>query len=118
MKNHQLNHGQNGQVRFSYHSHQRNQRESLQMAPAQFLLRLAQHVPVAGKPVLRYFGLYASAARAKLNAARTALGQAPIAAVPEIDWHDYLAANGWHPTCQICDGPLLHRGAIERADAQ
>ena len=64
------------QVKYRYQSHQTKKAETLTLPIGQFIQRLLQHIPLPGKPTVRYSGLYHSATRGKLNLARGALGQA------------------------------------------
>lgn len=108
----------NGRVRFRYRSHQTGCVESLTLNQDAFAQRLAEHVPIPGKPGVRYCGLYATPCRKKLNQARQALGQAPVTPADNLLWHDWLTEQDHRPTCEICGLPLFHgeaTGAIRRA---
>ena len=65
------------QICFRYKSHQTERQETLRLTPDEFIQCLVQHVPIHGKPSLRYGGLYTSPARRKLKEARKQLNQAP-----------------------------------------
>jgi hypothetical protein len=77
----------------------------LNLAPAQFLARYLAHLPAPGQQRLRAYGLYAHTRRARLDAARAQLGQAPVAEPGPIDYEDFLAQfkNNVSPTyCPRC----------------
>lgn len=77
----------------------------LNLTPAQFLARYLAHLPAPGQQRLRAYGLYAHTQRARLDAARAQLGQAPVAEPEPIDYEDFLAQfkNNVSPTrCPRC----------------
>jgi len=77
----------------------------LNLAPHAFLQRYLAHLPVPGQQRLRAYGLYAHTQRARLDAARAQLGQAPVAEPEPLDYEDFLAQfkNNVSPTyCPRC----------------
>ena len=77
----------------------------LNLAPHAFLQRYLAHLPVPGQQRLRAYGLYAHTQRARLDAARSQLGQAPVTEPEPIDYEDFLARfkNSVSPTrCPRC----------------
>ena len=98
-KNTQLVSADRGQVCFRYFDHQSKQTKWLKLGEQQFIRRLLEHVPEPGKPMVRYSGLYNSAARSKLNLAREALGQKELEASEVLDWQEYLADKGIELRC-------------------
>ncbi|WP_345419666.1 IS91 family transposase [Halioxenophilus aromaticivorans] len=118
IRNQQLSQSEkDGLIRLRYYSHAQQRRAVMTLPASQFLVRFAQHVPVAGRPNLRYFGLYANSARKKLNQARRQLGQSALIELPTLKWQEYLGSKGWEPTCATCSMPLMHGGKIQRKDA-
>lgn len=111
--NQQLKGWDGEQVSFSYQSHQTGRRERLRLSIDDFALRLAQHVPNPGKPMVRYSGLYASGARKKLNHARAALDQPPVTEHERLNWQRYLSENGFEPVCDVCGLSLFHQEKVE-----
>ncbi len=105
--NRQLSRTKNNQIHFRYRSHQTKRRERIHLSEQNFILRLVQHVPLPGKPMARYAGLYSSACRLKLNEAREALGQQPVTPSPQLCWTDYLEEQGYRPKCEVCGLPLI-----------
>lgn len=102
LKNRQLKAVDDHRVTFQYRSHQTQQIETLTLSPKAFIQRWLQHVPLPGKPAVRYSGLYNSAARKRLNLARIRLGQSAVSARQQLRWQAYLAGLGWLPTCREC----------------
>lgn len=81
----------------------------LDLAPTRFLERYLAHLPAPGQQRLRAYGLYAHTQRARLDAARTQLAQAPVTAPEPIDYEDFLARfkNNVSPTrCPRCGRAL------------
>jgi len=114
LKNQQLKAWDGEQITFSYQSHQTGKREQLRLPIDEFALRLAQHVPTPGKPMVRYSGLYASGARNKLNLARFKLKQAPVTKQELLNWQRYLSEKGFEPLCDVCGLSLFHQEKVER----
>ncbi len=63
---------------------------------------------------MRAYGLYAPTKRAALAQVRQALGQAPLATPPALDWQRYCAQRGErHPECcPVCGQRLIHMAAV------
>lgn len=113
-KNQQLKGWDGAMLSFSYRSHQTGRRERLRLPIEQFALRLAQHVPIPGKPMVRYCGLYGSGARKRLNQARTQLGQEEVSEREVIKWQEYLSDKGFAPSCDVCGASLIHQEEVSR----
>ena len=114
LKNSQIIAVMDSHVSFRYKSHQTKKLEVLTLPIDAFIKRLLAHVPVPGKPTVRYSGLYNAAARKKLNLAREALGQQPVSERPILRWQAYLENQGHQPTCETCGLPLTRQEAITR----
>ena len=106
LKNQQIKSVTDEHVTFSYRSHQTKRTEVLRLSIEDFIERLLQHTPLPGKPTVRYCGLYNSAARKKLNEARSALGQTEVSEHEQLQWQAYLEEKGHLPVCTICGLPL------------
>ena len=102
LKNQQIKTASTEEVTFQYQSHQTKKREKLTLSTEQFIKRLIQHIPLPGKPTVRYSGLYHSAAREKLNKARQVLGQAKVSEREIISWQGFLETKGCLPVCKTC----------------
>lgn len=87
---------------YQYKSHQTKKTETLTLRIEQFIKRLLQHIPLAGKPTVRYSGLYHGAARKKLNQARTGFGQLEVSERQVLDWQAFLDEKGTLPVCAEC----------------
>ena len=109
LKNQQIKSVTAEQVRYQYQSHQTKKTETLSLPIAQFIQRLLQHIPLPGKPTVRYSGLYQSAARKKLNAARKALGQGEVSARQILHWQRFLESKGNLPVCETCGLAITKR---------
>ncbi len=99
-------------VTFEYHSHHTKKIETLTLTIEQFILRFLQHTPLPGRPVVRYCGLYHSAARKKLNVARMALGQKEVSERKQLKWQEFLENKGHLPICETCGLPLTVRVSV------
>ena len=115
LKNSQILAVSDTHVSFRYQSHQTKQREVLTLTVDDFIRRLLEHVPVPGKPTVRYSGLYHSAARERLNLARSALGQTAVSERELLRWQDYLEALDDQPTCEICGVALVRQESMNPA---
>lgn len=101
-------------VSFRYKSHETKRMEVLKLTVDAFIQRLLMHVPVPGKPTVRYSGLYHGSARKKLNQAREALGQQAVSERQMLKWQDYLESLGDRPVCETCGLPLIRQEAVDR----
>lgn len=98
-------------VTFSYRSHVTEKVEKMTLPTEVFIERIAQHIPLPGKPPTRYAGRYSSAARKRLNIARLALGQAEMSGRIRLDYETFFALKDYEkPVCQVCGKPLLKYG--------
>lgn len=105
---------QNKDVIFSYTSHKTGRRENLRLALEAFLLRWLQHVPLPGKPLVRYVGLYSASCRAQLNVARRAHGQHAVTKRQVLLWQNYMAERDDCPVCSECGGALHYGMSVKR----
>jgi Putative transposase len=112
LKNHQIKAVNNSTVCFQYKSHETREMELMVLPVAEFIHRLVQHVPTPGKPTVRYCGLYNSAARNKLNVARSALDQEPVTEKEVLDWQRFLESKDSLPVCTECGAPIVHMRKI------
>lgn len=99
-------------VRFLYKSHHSGCYEWLNLTVAQFVQRVAEHIPPPRKTVVRYGGLYSTSCRERLSLARAALGQDPVPAKTQIHWQIYLQDLGVQRVCRHCKGALVRRESI------
>ena len=106
LKNSQIREVTKTHVSFRYKSHETKRVETLKLSIEDFVTRWVQHVPLAGKRSVRYLGLYNSAARERLNAARVALGQQPVSEKALLRWKDFLEEKGSMPECKFCGKAL------------
>lgn len=92
----------------------RGQRKLLPLAVEDFLQRWLLHVPPPGLQVVRAYGLYAPTKRAALAQGRQALGQAPLAAPPALDWQTYCAQRGKRQPecCPVCGQRLIRTAPL------
>jgi len=98
-------------VTIGYAHPEKHQRTSFTLAAPEFVLRLLSHVPEKGTHCARVYGLYHSACRAKLNQARSRLGQPPYE--PEVeppDTHELLHRmfpDFTGDLCPVCGARLV-----------
>lgn len=95
-------------VRIGYNSHQTGTRTSIRLSTEEFLSRVCNHIPEKGKQTARFYGLYHSSQREKLNKARESQGQKPVESNEDdgITWQEYLSKQKHVPRCNICNAPL------------
>lgn len=110
--NQQIKRVEDDQVRFLYKSHQTGRYTWLNLPMAQFIQRVAEHVPPPRKTVVRYGGLYSTSCRERLNLARVSLGQAPVPDKVKIPWEAYLKDLGHERKCRHCQGALVRRESL------
>ncbi len=96
-------------VTFRYRDHRDGKDKIMRLSPEHFLQRLLQHVPEPGTHLIRYYGVYASAHRAVLNACRAAMGQAAVPPRKYVDWQTFCQRQG-HPERSRC--PVCHKRLI------
>jgi len=111
-KNRQLKRVGENEVRFSYYSHRHKKTEFMSLPLDVFVHRLLEHVPEPGKPMVRYSGLYNSAARKRLNKARESLGQEAVSERQVLDWQVFLSQKGGLPQCRMCGSGIGDRGEV------
>ena len=109
LKNQQIKYISETHIVYEYKSHQTKKRERLTLSTTQFVTRLLQHIPLPGKPTVRYCGLYHSAARTNLNLARTALGQAEVSEREVLTWQAFLESKDNLPVCKQCGAAITKR---------
>lgn len=117
MNKSQLNRGSGSEVIFSFTSHKTQRKETLRLSFDAFLLRWLQHVPLPGKPMIRYGGLYSSGLRSRLNIARQQHGQVEVSARQVLYWQQYMLGRDDMPACVKCGGPLMHGDRVLRRQA-
>ncbi len=115
-KNSQICHADGQRVSFRFKSHTTGRVEKLSLSIDDFVKRLMEHVPLPGKPSVRYCGLYTSSLRTKLNQARKHLGQPERLLRKTLPWQEYLDEMGHAPTCEVCGLPLYHVDIAKRID--
>lgn len=71
-------------VRFRYQDHRDGKSKVMALSESNFISRVLSHVPVKGRHLVRYYGLYVSGASEKRETARKALGAEPESAY-EVD---------------------------------
>ena len=116
MRNNQLHASKPNWVKFSYQSHQTGRREYLSLRVIDFVQRFIQHVPPAGKRLVRYYGLYHPNTRTKLDQARAKLAMAPVGKKQVITWQHFMDRIAQTPVCSICGEPVGPE--IREADVQ
>lgn len=112
--NQQIKAHEAGMVRFLYKSHQSQRYEWLRLTTVEFVRRVAEHVLPLRKCGVRYAGLYSPSCREKLNQARQALGQEPLADKVQLHWAVWLEGLGHKRQCRHCQGELVIRKALAR----
>jgi hypothetical protein len=92
----------------------RGTRKLLSLSAQDFLQRWLLHVPPPGLQVVRAYGLYAPTKRETFIQSRQALGQAPLAAPPVLDWQTYCAGQGPQPPacCPVCGQRLIRTATV------
>ena len=123
LKNSQLLPTERAGVRFRYRPHRdesdgSDQSVVLDLTPEAFLGRYLAHLPQPGAQTVRGYGLYGQRAGARLDQARTALGQPPVVEPAPLAVEDFLARFKRTPaaaTCVLCGArlrfvPLIRHG--------
>ena len=111
-RNSQINNVDKESLTFQYKSHKTKRIEKMRLPVKAFIHRLLEHVPLPGKPTVRYGGLYVSSNRSRLNIARKACGQGEVVKRAPLDWATYLMGRGMQPECVECGRPLFHREKV------
>lgn len=101
-------------VTLNYHSHSSGKREALTLNIDDFIQRWLQHVPLPGKPTVRYGGLYSSACRQALNIAREKHGQRAVTEREVLTWQAYMSGRDEMPVCSRCAQPLVRAEKLPR----
>ena len=83
-------------IRFQYQDHRDGRHKLMSLAPGRFINRVLWHVPVPGRHVVRYYGLYAQKADRGYRRARALLGAEAVPA------QDEPAREAAQPRCPVC----------------
>lgn len=89
---------QNG-VKFRYQDHRDGKSKVMALSESNFISRVLSHVPVKGRHLVRYYGLYVPGATSKRETAREALSAEPESA---------YEADKKVRCCPECGRPLAH----------
>lgn len=99
-------------VDIGYTDHHDGKVKRLRLSTDEFISRILWHVPEPAQHTVRHYGLYANAAKARLDCARARLGQLPTQSPPATKWQDALEVMGLadKARCPRCRRRLV-RGA-------
>jgi len=89
-------------VKLKYHSHQSGKTERINFKVGQFEQKILTHMPLPGKPTVRYYGLYHPGVQTRLNIARENLGQSAYTMPEKPDWQAILKKLGVELICAVC----------------
>jgi hypothetical protein len=92
----------NNVLTFKYKSHQTKKTERQQVSLPQFSCMVLRHLPLKGKPTIRYYGIYHPTVVDKLNVARGQFKQPPFIGVTLPTWQDILNKLGTTLICPKC----------------
>ncbi|WP_375320581.1 IS91 family transposase [Aliivibrio logei] len=106
IKNSQILHVSNKEVRVRYKSHQTKKTEMLRLKPNQFIERILSHIAIPKKQQYHFVGLYHNRCRERLNTARQYLGQERIKDMSPLLWREYAESKGQVPCCDECGGKV------------
>lgn len=106
MKNNQIRRLDEGGILFRYHNHRTSREATQRLTGDTFIARLCNHIPLRGKPTVRYYGLYHACRRRVLNIARRVNGQSCVRTASRLTWQRYLERRDHTPTCPSCGGQL------------
>lgn len=97
------------QVTFRYKDHRSGRLQTMTLACADFIARLAEHVPEHNFHMVRYVGIYASGQRQRLAQCRQALGMLPASARQVLSASAFLERLGLAArlTCPVCGNRLV-----------
>lgn len=103
-------------VTLAYKNSDRTKKETILLTLAEFIRRYFLHVPYPYTKVVRYYGLYAPAAKDQLNLCRTFFGQDFVNEPGPTDWQTCCETRGnEHPErCPVCGSRLIRLGDIPR----
>lgn len=101
-------------VDIGYTDHHDGMVKRLRLATDEFISRILWHAPEPGQHTVRHYGLYANAARAKRDCARSALGQMPSKPMAQTNWQDLLEDMGLSDKarCPRCRRSLVRGSTI------
>jgi hypothetical protein len=102
INNSQITAVKNNVLTFKYKSHQTKKTERQQVSLPQFSRMVLRHLPLKGKPTIRYYGVYHPTVVNKLNLARGQFKQSPFIAVTLPTWQDILNKLGTTLICPEC----------------
>jgi hypothetical protein len=112
LKNKQIKMSDNGQIEFSYNSHQTKQPETLVIGVNDFIKRWLNHIPVPKKQLVRRYGLYSPRAVDALNIARALHNQKAVTKPEMLVWQDYLEGKEQSNICPKSGAGLRHEEAV------
>jgi len=102
INNSQITSVKNNVLTFKYKSHQTKKTERQQVSLPQFSRMVLRHLPLKGKPTIRYYGVYHPTVVNKLNLARGQFKQSSFIAVTLPTWQDILNKLGTTLICPEC----------------
>jgi len=102
INNIQITSVKNNVLTFKYKSHQTKKTERQQVSLPQFSRMVLRHLPLKGKPTIRYYGVYHPTVVDKLNLARGQFKQPSFIAVTLPTWQDILNKLGTTLICPEC----------------
>jgi len=108
LKNKQIQITENGQVSFSYTSHQTKKLEYLNIRASDFIIRWLHHVPIPRKQMVRSYGLYSPRSINALNSAKSEHHQNPVSKPEMLMWQEYLEGLDRLKPCPKCGAGLKH----------
>lgn len=102
INNKQLIAVKNNMITFKYKSHQTKKTERQQVSLPNFTRMVLKHLPLKGKPTIRYYGIYHPTVVEKLNVARAQCKQAQFITAQLPTWQAMLNKLGIRLICPIC----------------
>jgi len=110
ISNHRIRNIDDEGVVFSYKDYRdRNIVKEMFLTGEEFLRRFCLHIQNKGFRRIRYFGIFASSNRKKLNQIRIASGQAPIQSIKKKKWKEIIRET-WKYDPDIC--PECNKGIM------
>jgi hypothetical protein len=89
-------------VTFKYKSHQTKKTERQHVSLPKFSCMVLRHLPLKGKPTIRYYGVYHPTVVDKLNLARAQFKQPVFIGIQLPTWQDILNKLGTTLRCPEC----------------
>lgn len=102
LRNSQITHVKHNEVVFKYKSHQTKQTERKRLSLSDFNHRVLRHLPLKGKPTIRYYGLYHPSIIEKLNMAREHFKQPALTEITLPTWQQMMHQFGVVFNCIEC----------------